>query len=238
MADSPTADRALFTRELVQQIIGWDIANWSKPLRYWERQVNWNSVNTCLELGCGEGGLSLWLALRGKQVVCSDLCRTKERAEPLHEKHRVHHRIVYQDIDATEIPYSDHFDLVALKSVVGGIGRDNNIAKQSQVFEEIYKALKPGGLLLFAENLVASPVHRLFRRNFVSWGTSWRYLTAAELHGFLRRFSFYDLKTTGVIGAFGRTETQRRWLSMADRFLLDRLVPASWNYIGYGIARK
>jgi len=36
--------------------------------------------------------------------------------------------------------------------------------------------LKPGGWLLFAENLKGSMLHRLLRKTFVRWANYWRYL--------------------------------------------------------------
>ena len=34
--------------------------------------------------------------------------------------------IIYQDIDATNIPYENYFDIIVFKSIIGGIGRNNN----------------------------------------------------------------------------------------------------------------
>lgn len=76
--------------------------------------------------------------------------------------------ITYQDIDATQIPYENEFDIIVFKSIIGGIGRNDNKEIQQLVFNQIYKALKPGGQLLFAENLSASPLHRFFSKWLLS----------------------------------------------------------------------
>ncbi|HNS41841.1 MAG TPA: methyltransferase domain-containing protein, partial [Taishania sp.] len=141
-------------RELAKDIIQWDIKSWSKALRYWESQIDWGKIKNGLELGGREGGLSLWLALKEKDVVCSDLKDVQKSAEKLHIRHNVTSRIIYQDIDATNIPYENYFDIIVFKSIIGGIGRNDKHENQQQVFKEIYKALKPGGKLLFAENLI------------------------------------------------------------------------------------
>src|SRR5690606_26588047 len=132
-----------------------------------------------------EGGLSLWMALKGKTVVCSDLEDVESTAEPLHTRYKVNNLITYQDIDATNIPYENHFDVIAFKSIIGGIGRNNNPEIQAKVFTEIHKALKPGGKLLFAENLVASPFHQRLRKKFIRCGNSWKYVSLDEVNGFL-----------------------------------------------------
>lgn len=226
------------TKSIMNDIIQWDVKSWSTALKYWEEKVEWITVENALEIGGREGGLSLWLALKGKSVVCSDLHNVKETAEKLHTKHKVSALVVYQDIDATEIPYENHFDIVVFKSILGGIGSNNNIEIQKKVFKEIHKALKPGGKLLFAENLVASSFHQFFRKKFTKWGNTWRYVTVKEMHSFLSDFSRFDIKTTGVLGTFGRTERQRNILSSVDKAILNSISPTNWKYICYGVATK
>jgi hypothetical protein len=113
------------------------IVSWSKILRYWDRNVDWGNVHTCFELGGRQGGLVLWLTLKGKVVVCSDISNTREAAEILHTKYNVNTLMTYQDIDATDIPYENYFDIVVFKSIIGGIGRNNNMEMQQKVFDKI-----------------------------------------------------------------------------------------------------
>jgi hypothetical protein len=54
----------------------------------------------------------------------------------------------------------------------------------------------------------------------------------------LQDFSYAQIKTTGVLGTFGRTESQRNFLSTIDQVLFNRVFPDSWKYIGYGMAAK
>ncbi len=225
--------------ETEKDILQWDVNNWSTALHYWDKNINWQKVETCLEIGGREGGLSLWLALKGKKVISSDFEKSKINAEPLHKKYKLEDKIQYQDINALDIPYENHFDVIVFKSVVGGIARNYDDGKQiqQQVFNQIYKALKPGGKLLFAENSVASPLHRYFRKRFNNW-VSWRYITLDECKEFLKNFSSVDLKATGVLGGFGRSEKQKELLSKADKAILNMLTPKSWKYIIYGIAEK
>ena len=222
----------------IRDFLKWDIKSWSVALNYWDNNINWSDIQSCLELGGREGGLSLWLALKGKQVICSDLNQTKNNAEQLHRKYDVSSLIDYQDINATNIPYENQFDLIVFKSILGGIGRNNNQTKQQQVIDEIHKALKKGGKLLFAENLIASRLHRQLRKRFVNWGDSWRYVSLEEMNYFLRNFSAINLRTTGVLATLGRNEIQRDLLSSIDKLVLNKVSPRSWKYICYGIAEK
>ena len=224
--------------EIVNDIIQWDVRSWSVALDYWDQNVNWSQVHQALELGGREGGLSLWLALKGKQVICSDLENTEITAAALHKRYGVSGLITYRDIDATSIPYENSLDLIVFKSIIGGIGRNNNPEMQQKVFDEIYKALKPGGKLLFAENLIASPAHQLMRKKFVRWGNSWRYVSLDEMKRYLRNFTACDIRATGFLSAFGRSEGMRKYLSIADALVLNKFSPDDWKYISYGIATK
>jgi len=223
---------------LLADIIHWDVRNWSQAVKFWDRHVDWSQVHTCLELGGREGGLALWMALKGKSVVCSDLMDVERTAKEFHRKYQLDAAIRYQDIDATQIPYENEFDVIAFKSVLGGIGRNGNKRAQQVAIDQIHKALKPGGKLLFAENLTASGFHKFIRRKFVRWGDSWRYVTLAEVDEFLSNFTNVQIRTTGVLGAFGRTERQRRAFGAIDQTIVNRITPARWKYIVFGIAEK
>lgn len=221
-----------------RDVLQWDTASWAPALRYWEHAVDWRQVQDGLELGSNLGGLSLWLAGHGVRTVCSDLDGVAGRAGPLHQRHGVQHLIQYRDLDATALPYAGAFDVVVFKSIIGGIGRHGQGARQREVFAQVHQALRPGGLLLYAENLAASPLHRWVRKRFVPWGASWRYPTAAELKEYLRPFAKHTLFTTGVSATFGRSEAQRRALARLDRVVLNALAPKAWRYIAYGMAVK
>lgn len=223
----------------VKEILQWDTVNWSKALEFWERNISPEEKNLkCLELGCREGGLSLWLALKGYSVVASDLHDAGTTASPLHRKYHVEDRITYLDINALSIPYENYFDIVVFKSILGGIGRNGNKENQSEVIRQIHKALKPGGKLFFAENTRATKIHEFARKKFTGWGQSWRYVSVQEMGEFLRPFSGYSMNSAGFTGTFGRTENQKAILGYIDRYFFNWMMPRSWKYIVYGVAKK
>jgi len=227
---------------LMKDIVGWDVRTWSKAFRFWESTVgNPREVLDCLELGAGPGGPSLWLALQGHHVICSNNSATKQHALPLHSKYSMHTRIDYQDIDAQNIPYENRFDLIVFKSVLGGIGPDGKATLQTQhvAMRQILKALKPGGRLLFAENIRGSVLHRLARAvAYKMRRACWRFMTLAETREFLSGFRSYELHTTGVLAMLGVNESQRNALGAVDDLALNRITPASWQYLVYGVATK
>jgi SAM-dependent methyltransferase len=222
---------------LVNDIFQWDVRAWATALPFWEEQIKQISSGKALELGGRQGGLSLWLANKGIDVICSDLSESEVTAKPLHQKYNLSN-VSYKDIDASAIPYENYFDVIVFKSIIGGIGRFGGMELQQKTFNSIYKALKPGGHLLFAENLIASPLHKFLRKKFVKWGDTWRYVSLSELRTFTKEFRSVEIHATGFASAFGRSESQRNILAGVDTVICNAVVPNNWKYIAYGSARK
>lgn len=222
----------------LQEIIQWDVTNWAKAIPFWEKHLPTDTHGRkCLAIGEREGGLALWLAQKGFDVVCSDLKDTEKTASPLHKKYGITKGMSYQDMDATHIPYENEFDVIIFKSILGGVGNNNQKHLQEKALHEMYKALKPGGVLLFAENLTGSSFHRTLRRKYIKWGAKWRYLTRQEVFEMLQPFSKVNMKTQGVIATFGRSESQRSMLGAIDG-ILTPLTPSAWHYICFVAAVK
>lgn len=224
-------------RAVLKDIIGWDLVNWSKAISFWENHAVLDRKKMkCLELGSNQGGLSIWLAQKGHQVICSDLKNPEQVFMSVH-KNYMDLDISFQAINALDIPFENEFDIVIFKSILGGISRNGNNLNKSKVLNEIHKALKPGGKLLFAENLIASPLHQFFRKKYVGWGNEWYYLKLSEINNLLKTFTAYHFKTAGFFGAFGRTETQRSILGRVDT-VLELFLPKKQQYIIFGVAEK
>lgn len=227
------------TKEQLKDIIEWDIVNWSKAIPFWKKHSNISNTTNlkCLELGGRKGGLSLWLALKGHQVICSDLHSPEKDAKPKHLKHKVENKVNYQAISATEIPYKNELDVVAFKSILGGICRNGQDELKQQIVDEIYTALKPKGQFIFAENLKSSWLHQFFRKKFTNWGAEWNYLTINEIEHLVSKFSSFNYQTVGFWGTFGRNEKQRNFLGKIDNWF-EKIIPNKMHYIVIGVAEK
>ncbi len=223
------------TNELLKYI-EWDVRNWAVALDFWQAQTK-KDLAKCkvLEIGTNFGGLSLWFASKGAIVVSTDFKGVRQEAIELHKSSEFSHLIKHETVNALDIPYVEEFDIVIFKSVIGAID-DKDLQKKA--IGEMHKALKKGGELFFAENLVASPLHKFLRRKLIKWGTSWRYITISEMNDFLEPFAEKCLQTNGFAGTFGRTEAQRNLLALGDKLLFERIVPEKWKYIIAGVARK
>ena len=225
----------------MQDIIGWDIVNWSVGLKYWEQNTTLDLSNCFgLEIGSEYGGLSLWLALKGSRVIYSNISdHTGKNGVFIHKKHKVSQLIEYGKVDATNIQYNSFFDVIMSKSVLGGIRSKNEKDIQRKVIEQIHKALKPGGEYLFAENLLGSPMHKYLRKIFrKGLSRNWHYLTIEETKDLLSIFSQFNYLAVGFLGAIGKMHGQRIFQGIIDKLFLNDLLPEDYKYILIGIAKK
>jgi SAM-dependent methyltransferase len=220
--------------------VGWDVENWSRALDYWDSRLDPDPSDChALELGAGgNGGISLWLAAKGCRVLCSGYRGVDEASRAAHRDFALGSLIEYATVDARAIPHHEAFDLICYKSMLGRIVGDGSLQAARDVITQISRALKPGGRLLFAENLVSSGLHRALRQRWGAGKNRWRYFTIEELVELHAGFTSFEYRTFGFTGCLGRTEGQRRLLGRLDGRLLDGLVPDRWHYIMAGIATK
>jgi SAM-dependent methyltransferase len=236
----PKSSRQDATDGAVADIVGWDIVNWSRALRFWDARLDGGGKSaSCLELGCGaKGSLSLWLALHGNRVICSDFGGVPEATRRTHERYGISSLVEYADIDARRMTFANEFDVVVFKSMLGGISQDLPGADAQHIVRNVYEALRPGGMLLFAENLESTALHAFMRKRFAAGAKGWRYFSRGDLESTLTQFRSFESTTFGCLGCFGRSETQRQILGHLDERVVDRLVPSTWHYIAAIAARK
>lgn len=225
------------TKQELIDIIQWDVKTWGKALPFWEEKASLNSGMTALAVGERGGGLSLWLAKKGIKVTCTDYNDFPDSTEKLHQDYKVSDLISYKsNTDVTDLKqFSDEtFDIVVFKSVIGALAEKE---KQRQALKEIYRVLKPGGQLIFAENLKGSKLHVKLRKRFVRWNTYWRYLNLKTDMDLFDDFAQKEFKTSGFYATFGRTEKQRNFLAFFDRLIMWK-IPKLWRYVLFGVLIK
>jgi SAM-dependent methyltransferase len=218
-----------------KDVFQWDVATWSRALPLWLRWWPDRALSNALAIGEREGGLSLWLASRGSQVLCTDIGPLPPGARALHERYGVIASIEYgiQDVTAITLPDAS-VDVVVFKSVIGALGTRE---RQAVALREIHRVLRPGGVLLFAENLSGTWLHAALRRRFVRWEHYWRYLRWPDDRELFALFDRTEFRTTGLLHNLGRSEGQRSMLAVIDRALCA-LVPTSWRTVLYGACAK
>lgn len=224
--------------DLIRDIFEWDVYNWKKALWIWEKYIPPSLKGyKVLEVGAGRGGLSLYFSLKDADAVyCTDVENPENKCLPLHRKYRCRN-IIYEAMDVLQIPFVDFFDIVAFKSVMGDVSKNGEDFKKKIMIESIHRALKKNGMLFFAENLEASPIHSLFREKFIPWGKTWNYLKLSEVKELFSNFQSLNYITFGVVGCFGKKESQRKILGCVDD-VLEKLLPQRFHYVIAGVAIK
>ena len=223
-----------------QEIVEWDVSTWSRALNYWDdltKDVKKGGLG--LEIGARNGGLTLFFARKLEaNIYCTDFRGPTEKALKLHRDRGIDKSLEYFDVDATKMPFdNDQFDFVYFKSVLGAIGGNNGFHKQQNAVNEIFRVLKPGGMLYFAENLKATQLHQLGRKLFIPWAAEWRYLSLEEIKILLGNFSRVEIKTTGFFSAFvPKPEYLKTSIAKMDQYLA--FIPDNWKYVAYGHAVK
>jgi ubiquinone/menaquinone biosynthesis C-methylase UbiE len=220
----------------------WDVATWSRSLPVWKAKLD-EAENTtqgpltCLEIGARGGGLTRLLAKsERRRVVCTDINEgaflAREGNSTIGPLERG--RIEYCSANVLELPFRDcSFDIAVFKSVLGALG---TFEAQQRAVAELRRVLRPGGSLLFAENLEASALHRAARQRFVPWARYWRYVTLDDMASFLSEFSQTNLNSTGLSAAFvTKARPLERAASSLDR-VIESLAPARWRYVCFGWA--
>lgn len=223
-----------------KEAVGWDALTWQRALLFWEQEaLPQLPSNACgLEIGAFNGLLCAYFAQKGYRMICSDITAISDETRTFHREKNLDRWIEYETFNAENIPFPDHsFDFIIFKSVLGAIGRNGRKALQQRSVLEMHRVLKPGGMLLFAENLESTVFHRLARRQFKSWGNSWRYVKRSEMNEFLAVFGRIELRSTGFFAAF---VPKPLWL----KNLISRIdaacffLPERWHYVCYGFAVK
>lgn len=221
-----------------KDIIEWDTINWGKFLSFIDANKIDFTEKQVLEIGANNGGISLFCAYRGGKVVCSDLNGPTDKAKALHQKYKLDNLITYEAIDALNIPtrYNSFFDIIIFKSVLGGIGRNNNIENQRLCVDNLHRCLKKGGIIVFAENMKSTMLHMFLREKIKKM--TWHYETENEILTLFSNLHLINKQYVGFLGCFGRNERQRELFGKIDSILFDKLIPEKYRYIGIYLFKK
>ncbi len=227
------------TDNAIADIIEWDILNWSQLITYWGPILKkLPPGGKILAFGERNGGLSLWLAMQGFHVECTDRVKPTDAAVEMHKRYGVADRITYGSFDVVNsLDGNNKYDLIIAKSVLGGIKSDykNATTRTSETRENaiknIYNLLKPGGYILFAENIQGSILlHQV--RKLLGKQKGWYYFNIADLNNLFKQFSNVEIKTFGVIPTTSKNKYLNRLIFSLNKYLLN-IFPPSYKYIAF-----
>tara|TARA_Y100001935_G_C17170524_1_gene440006 strand:+ start:198 stop:854 length:657 start_codon:yes stop_codon:yes gene_type:complete len=214
------------------QYINWDKTNWTRALNFLDENKTADFENkNVLELGGGEGSLSMWASHNGAKAICSDII--KPGSLVLNKLYK--EKVRFEIIDAQDIPYENHFDFIIFKSLLGGIGRNNLFEKQIVVMEQIKKSLKKNGECLFMENMKGTILHQIYRNRYGTGKNDWNYPSFKEFYKMSNIFKDVKFNTYGF---FGSTRKMKKDLRAKFDYNYDKYLPENWRYVYAGIYRK
>jgi len=218
----------------------WDVGTWSKAIVLWDKYLKlkiFKKDSIALEIGARGGGLSLYLAYNYNiSVICSDLNDSFDNAKRLHQKFLKKNTIKYDSQNCLKLTFEDNSkDVFIFKSVIGALG---NYENQEKAINEIYRVLKPGGVLLFAENGKSSALHNFLRKTFNKWSRGyWYYPTYNEMNTLLGDFKKIEIQTHGFLTCFFRNKYLKSFAEFID-FFLCIIISKKYRYVIYGAAIK
>ena len=241
-----------YNKNIINDIIGWDTSVWGQSLKFFDENVDFRNVKIALELGSGSnGGYSLYFASKDIDTICSNPFGDFESAKKVHSKYDFSTKIIYEKIDALDIPYENKFDCISFKSIMGVLGnreeRFKNINAQKKMISNVSKSLKKGGYLIFAENLKGSKFHQYILNKY-GWGKNykgWRYFSITDYFDIVGGdFTLLNYKTTGVLGNMVSKkeirfkESLKRIFGKIDTFILDKLLKENSRYVIFAVFKK
>jgi hypothetical protein len=221
----------LNNNRLVRLAFGWSYKSWSHAFKVSNFQLP-NKVDRILEIGAGELSMvSLIFDGLASEIVISYY--SDEQRGPIEQylasvrkKYDLKSKYVLEQIDATTVEGS--FDIVIMKSVVGGIFRQNSSTLSDAtgfIGSLVSRAVKPEGLLISIDN-GKSILERTLSR-FGGRKNHWRFFRKSELNGAIRQTEF------GVISSFS-FETRLGYVGyILDNYViypLDVMLFKFWRY--------
>jgi len=168
-----------------------------------------------LDIGAGLGESSVYFALKGAQVTTSDISPLMvEKVLQLAARFDVEMTGIVSTAEALNAP-QDHFDFVYIANTI------HHVHDRAALFEQIRRALKPGGSFFSFDPLAYNPAINLYRRMATEVRTEdERPLTRADLR-LARRY-------------FDNVGHREFWIAslalFAKYYLVDRVHPNADRY--------
>ncbi|MDA9220845.1 hypothetical protein N9P33_03415 [Gammaproteobacteria bacterium] len=196
---------------------GWSYKSWSHAFKVSNFQLP-NKVDKILEIGASEHSIVslIFDGLASEIVISYYSDEQREGVEQylasIRQKYNLKSKYVLEQIDATTVEGS--FDIVIMKSVLGGLFRQNSSTISDVtgfIGSLVSRVVKPEGLLISIDN-GKSILERTVSR-FGARKNQWRLFRKSELNGAIRQTEF------GVISSFS-FETRLGYVG----YILDNYV--------------
>jgi hypothetical protein len=208
-------------RALIEDCCGWNRKTWADAVEFALGALPYDlSGKLVIEVGASEkSSLAPIFAARNAHVVCSYYNKPPGFIErPLHRlcvKYKLHD---IPTIDANVMALPGRYDVIVMKSVLGGVFRNNDYEGLSALMRRlVLNNLNPQGTILSFDNGYINAFHKLRHKHHSGGGVSWTYLKRDKLERALNGFDF-------VIAGFGYLNVGQNALLNSLVYQLDKLV--------------
>jgi hypothetical protein len=216
---------------LVRLAFGWNYKSWSRAFKVSNFQLP-NRIDRILEIGASRHSMVALIfdGLASEIVISYYTDEQREGVEQylasVRQKYHLKSKYVLEQIDATSVEGS--FDIVIMKSVLGGLFRQNSSTTSDAtgfIRSLVSRAIKPEALLISIDNGKS-----IFERTLSRFGArknQWRFFRKSELAGAIGQTEF------GLISSFS-FETRLGYVGyILDNYViypLDLILFKFWRY--------
>lgn len=201
-----------------------------KPDPTWLDQVaglvDFKSVKSTLDIGCGVGGYAHAIARAwDTQVVGVDLSRVRLlRARATYSTGHV----AWVSADANALPFAEgQFDLCLMRNLLHHVG------SRLEVVREAVRVLTPGGFALVEsadlEKMRNHYDYRILPRLWVI--DSHRYPSKCQIERLLAQVGCLEIRSAEIVRKKGQRRSVNRVLDMSQRMIEENRGPSSWKLL-------
>jgi len=159
-----------------------------------------NSNQKILDIGCGAGTLSLYLANKGHSTLGLDIS-SKAIEECLKSKKALGlNNVAFRTLDFLTMKTKNRYDTVLFTEVI------EHLEDDSKALRSIHKLLKPSGIMILSTPSDTAPLHKLgITKKFDEEVGHLRRYSLGEIQGMVRKSGFKIIetkKTEGILRNF------------------------------------
>ena len=219
------------SKKLIDYTIVWNFGIWSRAIRYWGECLSGSDFSNMkvLEIGANKrSAVSLVFADKGADCTLGYYPLPKDSPEHFLKNMdlELDGTVNVIPLNIFEMPFNEEFDIVCMKSVLGGISKLNDCDNWSKGIDAAWEAVKPGGYLALAENVRGTFMHDYMRKNYRKNSKPWNYFSPNKYINKVQSLGKYKWKTFGFL-SFTDLGIKRlgTWLYAIDCILFEWFIP-------------
>jgi len=195
-----------------------------------------------LDIGCGEGYVSIKLAERSKKVIGFDInAEDLKLAEDKKSRSKYKDKITFVPGDVLKLPFPDKsFDLVCMLDVLPHIEKDR------ETMAEVGRVLRPSGRVVVTtpwqypssaslfkgQELIRKIIPRMFYSDYHQPGIKWLLTNSDKVKELIKAYHLYDIqKLAGIMPPGLKLSRHSQFLKKYSALITDLTygVKGFWN---------